>query len=170
MILLKVNDNSKILFIQGAAGSGKTSIALHRAAYLLYKHRKELKADNILIFSPNEVFAEYISDVLPELGENNMLQTTFELYSKKYLPKDYLFESKTEHLDYLYSGDKNSEVRKYAMEYKNSIRFMEILENFSQDLAEKIIRIKPIIIDGNEMISAKSMRKTFIDRFVIFHC
>ena len=61
------NDNSKILFIQGAAGSGKTSIALHRAAYLLYKHRKELKADNILIFSPNEVFAEYISDVLPEL-------------------------------------------------------------------------------------------------------
>ena len=159
------NDNSKILFIQGAAGSGKTSIALHRAAYLLYKHRKELKADNILIFSPNEVFAEYISDVLPELGENNMLQTTFELYSKKYLPKDYLFESKTEHLDYLYSGDKNSEVRKYAMEYKNSIRFMEILENFSQDLAEKIIRIKPIIIDGNEMISAKSMRKTFIDRF-----
>ena len=60
----------------------ETSIALHRAAYLLYKHRKDLQADNILIFSPNEVFAEYISDVLPELGENNVLQTTFDAYAK----------------------------------------------------------------------------------------
>lgn len=95
------NDDARTLFIQGAAGSGKTSIALHRAAYLLYKHRKDLQADNILIFSPNEVFAEYISDVLPELGENNVLQTTFDAYAKKSLPTDYHFENKAEHLDYL---------------------------------------------------------------------
>ena len=65
------------MVIQGVAGSGKTSIALHRAAYLLYRHRKTLKSNDILIISPNNVFSGYISDVLPELGEDNLVETTF---------------------------------------------------------------------------------------------
>ena len=96
------SDDSKVLFIQGAAGSGKTSIALHRSAYLLYKHRKNLTADNILIFSPNEVFADYISDVLPDLGESNIQQTTFEIYAARFLPQNYIYENKNDHLDYIY--------------------------------------------------------------------
>ena len=66
------NTKDRILVIQGAAGSGKTSIALHRIAYLLYHERDTLKSSNILILSPNSVFADYISHILPELGEENI--------------------------------------------------------------------------------------------------
>ena len=62
------NTKDRILVIQGAAGSGKTSVALHRIAYLLYHDRKNLKSSDILILSPNSVFSDYISHILPELG------------------------------------------------------------------------------------------------------
>ena len=162
------SDDSKILFIQGAAGSGKTSIALHRSAYLLYKHRKNLSADNILIFSPNEVFAEYISDVLPELGESNIRQTTFELYSKRFLPSNYLYESKNDHLDYIYSNhtDKNEfKLRTKAMEYKNTIDFMNTLNKFIVDIPKLITNITPITIEGVQIVSKKSVEQTIFERF-----
>ena len=162
------SDDSKILFIQGAAGSGKTSIALHRSAYLLYKHRKNLSADNILIFSPNEVFAEYISDVLPELGESNIRQTTFELYSKRFLPSNYLYESKNYHLDYIYSNhtDKNEfKLRTKSMEYKNTIDFMNTLNKFIVDIPKLITNITPITIEGVQIVSKKSVEQTIFERF-----
>lgn len=160
------SDDSKVLFIQGAAGSGKTSIALHRSAYLLYKHRKNLTADNILIFSPNEVFAEYISDVLPDLGESNIKQTTFELFSKKFLPQNYIYESKNEHLDSIYSNDSHlNKLKAHSMEYKNSSDFMAVLNNFIEDIPRLITNIKPIIIDEKEIINRKSVEKTFFERF-----
>lgn len=162
------NEDSKVLFIQGAAGSGKTSIALHRAAYLLYKHRKELTADNILIFSPNEVFAEYISNVLPELGESNINQTTFEIYSKTLLPNNYSYESKNQHLDYIYTNLNDDEVFKVkskGMEFKNSTEFMDILNKFILDIPRLITDFKPIVIDEREIISKKNVEKTFLSRF-----
>lgn len=162
------SDDSKILFIQGAAGSGKTSIALHRSAYLLYKHRKNLSADNILIFSPNEVFAEYISDVLPELGESNIRQTTFEIYSKRFLPYNYLYENKNDHLDYIYSNhtDLNAfKLRAKSMEYKNTLEFMEALNKFVFDIPKLITNVTPIIIEGEQIISKKSVEKTIFERF-----
>ena len=71
--------SDKTLIVSGIAGSGKTSVALHRIAYLLYKI-ETLTSNDILIFSPNQIFTEYISNVLPELGEANTLQTTFNDY------------------------------------------------------------------------------------------
>ena len=73
------NVRDKTLIVSGIAGSGKTSVALHRIAFLLYKI-KNLTSNDILIFSPNQIFTEYISNVLPELGEDNTLQTTFNDY------------------------------------------------------------------------------------------
>ena len=162
------SDDSKVLFIQGAAGSGKTSIALHRSAYLLYKHRKNLSAENILIFSPNEVFAEYISDVLPELGESNIRQTTFELYSKRFLPSNYFYESKNDHLDYIYSN--NTDLNEFnkrtkSMEYKNTLDFMNVLNSFISDIPRLITNIKPITIEGSQIVSRKSVENTFFERF-----
>ncbi|MEN8077189.1 UvrD-helicase domain-containing protein [Clostridioides difficile] len=162
------SDDSKVLFIQGAAGSGKTSIALHRSAYLLYKHRKNLSAENILIFSPNEVFAEYISDVLPELGESNIRQTTFELYSKRFLPSNYLYESKNDHLDYIYSN--NTDLNEFnkrtkSMEYKNTLDFMNVLNSFISNIPRLITNIKPITIEGSQIVSRKSVENTFFERF-----
>ena len=65
------------MLVQGVAGSGKTSIALHRVAYLLYQNKNSLKAEDVLILSPNKLFSEYIAGVLPELGEENMSQMSF---------------------------------------------------------------------------------------------
>ena len=81
------NEKDKILVIQGCAGSGKTSVALHRVAYLLYHHRKHLSANQVLILSPNPVFSEYISHILPELGEENILEMSFDLYAYRELKK-----------------------------------------------------------------------------------
>jgi DNA helicase IV len=78
------NIEDRFLIVQGVAGSGKTSVALHRVAYLLYKD-KRLHAGNVIVFSPNKVFTEYISDVLPDLGEENTLQTTFSDFAQTYL-------------------------------------------------------------------------------------
>ena len=79
------NTKDKILVIQGAAGSGKTSIALHRIAYLLYHDRKHMKSSNILILSPNSVFSDYISHILPELGEENIQEMSFDLFAYREL-------------------------------------------------------------------------------------
>ena len=79
------NTKDKIMVIQGAAGSGKTSIALHRIAYLLYHDRKNLKSSNILILSPNSIFSDYISHILPELGEENIKEMSFDLFAYRQL-------------------------------------------------------------------------------------
>ena len=75
------NTKDKIMAIQGAAGSGKTSVALHRIAYLLYHDREHLNSSNVLILSPNSVFSDYISHILPELGEENIKEMSFDLFS-----------------------------------------------------------------------------------------
>lgn len=72
------NENASVLIIQGVAGSGKTSIALHRIAYLLYAQKGQISSKDILIISPNKVFADYISNVLPELGEETVPETSME--------------------------------------------------------------------------------------------
>ena len=72
------DEKADVLIIQGVAGSGKTSIALHRIAYLMYKFKNKIFSENMMIISPNKVFSDYISNVLPELGEDQILQMTFD--------------------------------------------------------------------------------------------
>ncbi len=79
------NTKDRILVIQGSAGSGKTSVALHRIAYLLYHDRNNLKSSDILILSPNSVFSDYISHILPELGEENIREMSFDLFAYREL-------------------------------------------------------------------------------------
>ena len=95
------NENYKNLIVQGAAGSGKTSVALHRIAYLLYKHRDKITPENIIIFSPNNIFNDYISNVLPQLGEENMYQTTFNDYMHKELGDKFNKETSSEMMEYI---------------------------------------------------------------------
>ncbi len=76
------DESARVLLVSGVAGSGKTSVALHRIAYLLYRRRGKLQSDNIIIFSPNSLFSDYISDVMPQLGEENVWQTTFTKLAK----------------------------------------------------------------------------------------
>lgn len=80
------NESAEVLIIQGVAGSGKTSIALHRIAYFLYRYRNEISSANFLIISPNGIFVDYISGVLPELGEENIRNIGMEDIAARYLP------------------------------------------------------------------------------------
>lgn len=74
------DDSHDVLIVQGAAGSGKTSAAMQRIAYLLYKYRNSIRSEQVVLFSPNDLFNDYVSNILPELGEANMSQTTFHNY------------------------------------------------------------------------------------------
>ena len=78
-------EGKRVIAVQGPAGSGKTSIALHRAAYLLYRHRDSIRSENICLYTPNGVFTEYISSVLPELGEENLYNITLTGLTEKIL-------------------------------------------------------------------------------------
>lgn len=93
------NDKANVLVIQGVAGSGKTSIALHRVAYLLYRYKDRLSADNVVIISPNKVFADYISNVLPELGEEPIDEISFEDIATTELSGVLEYERFTDHLE-----------------------------------------------------------------------
>lgn len=124
------NIRDKHLIVQGIAGSGKTSVALHRIAFLLYKI-KNLSSDKILIFSPNQIFTEYISNVLPELGEENTLQTTFHDYLSKIIKEYKQVESYIDFLNRHYLGE-NTNIN--LSKYKQSNAIIKDLENFVTNL------------------------------------
>ena len=106
------NTEDKTLIVQGIAGSGKTSVALHRIAFLLYK-MENLKSNNVLIFSPNKIFSEYISNVLPELGEENTMQTTINDFLDMEIKEFKKVESFTSFIERSYTSDNDFEFIKY---------------------------------------------------------
>lgn len=87
------NDTAPVMVIQGVAGSGKTSIALHRIAFLLYRHRESLAARDVLIISPNQVFADYIANVLPELGEEHLPELSMDELAADLLEHQHPFQT-----------------------------------------------------------------------------
>jgi len=122
------NQTSQTLIIQGVAGSGKTSIALHRIAFLLYKFKTVLKANDILIISPNKVFSDYISNVLPELGEEQIPQTGLEELADEILGGKIKLQTYAEQIDSLVeNNDKNLISR---IRIKTLSDFMEQLDEF----------------------------------------
>ena len=159
------NEKDRILVIQGCAGSGKTSVALHRVAYLLYHHRKHLSAKQVLILSPNPVFSEYISHILPELGEENILEMSFDLYAYKQLKKYKDTEDRYVYLERLLTfpekeaweyqekvAEKQS--RDYVLELNEFVLFLEdSLMNFKDFNYKKIHRTE------------QELRTLFYDKF-----
>ena len=128
------NTSDPNLIVQGIAGSGKTSVALHRIAFLLYKI-KNLNSNNVLIFSPNNIFTEYISNVLPELGEANTLQTTFNSFLETNLQEFHHVESFTEFVERYY---KYQERNINLVKYKQSNEIIEALEKYIENMLKNI--------------------------------
>lgn len=144
------NVSDKYLIVQGIAGSGKTSVALHRIAYLLYKE-KNLSSNNVLIFSPNDVFSQYISNVLPELGEDNVLQTTFSDFASAYIRDFNEIESFTQFIERYYKSDSISEEEYKTTKYKVSNEFKSLIDNYIEKYRENMSFIRPIIINGKSI-------------------
>ncbi|APQ60768.1 Helicase IV [Paenibacillus polymyxa] len=124
------------LVIQGVAGSGKTTVALHRLAFLLYQYKDQVSADKMVIFAPNHMFLDYISDVLPELGVGNIQQSTFADWALDLLGLDLPLADPAETLSYWFES---GSLRKESMDeapgrFKGSVHFMELLQAFVERL------------------------------------
>ncbi len=160
------NVSDKYLIVQGIAGSGKTSVALHRIAYLLYKE-KNLSSNNVLIFSPNDVFSQYISNVLPELGEDNVLQTTFSDFASAYIRDFKEIERFTQFIERYYKSDSISEEEYKTTKYKISDEFKSLIDNYIERYKENMSFIRPIIINGKaiKIADLNSLLKTTFGKF-----
>ncbi|MFC0216556.1 RNA polymerase recycling motor HelD [Paenibacillus chartarius] len=157
------DDTSRMLIVQGAAGSGKTSAALQRVAYLLYKHRERLKADQIVLFSPNPMFNSYVSTVLPELGEENMQQTTFQEYLEYWLGTALRLEDPFDQIEYVLTeqSTREYEARLQGIEYKASGAFLQALRNYAEWLGREGMRFHSIRFRDRDLITVKQMEDQF---------
>lgn len=157
------NEKYKNLIVQGPAGSGKTSVALHRIAYLLYKHRDVITSKNIVIFSPNNIFNDYISNVLPQLGEDNMLQTTFKEYMHKVLEDIGGKEDYCEMMENIF-GDKSEQyydIRIKSLKFKSSVEFVNLLKVYIEHLEKMDRDFRYITLRGETIISAVEIQELF---------
>ncbi|TVQ87470.1 MAG: helicase [Bacteroidetes bacterium] len=122
------NETSRVLIIQGVAGSGKTSIALHRIAFLLYRFRENLSSKEILIISPNKVFADYISNVLPELGEERIPEMGMEELAHKVLDNKYKLQTFAEQVNSLLERPDEAFINR--IRFKASFSFQSKLDEY----------------------------------------
>lgn len=157
------NERSKLLIVQGVAGSGKTSAALQRVAYLLYRYRETLKSENIMLFSPNPLFNSYVATVLPELGEENMQQATFMEYLNERIGKQFNVEDPFDQMEYLLNKENNQEyqTRVEGIRYKASLEFKNIIDQYVKILAQHGLLFKDIVFRGEIIISQEVLNDYF---------
>lgn len=152
------DDVHRLLLVQGPAGSGKTSVALHRIAFLLYRYRNQMLADNIVIFSPNDVFNDYISTVLPELGEENMHRTTFMDYSRRMQGGNLKLEDMGNQMEYILTQKEKPYYKKRieGIKFKASADFVKILKKYASYIEANYtfenIEHKGVVIESAEEI------------------
>lgn len=151
------NTDDRILVIQGAAGSGKTSIALHRIAYLLYHDREHLKSSNVLVLSPNSVFSDYISHILPELGEENIQEMTFDLFAYRELKEIAAdCEDRYDWLERKMKDDTETVCSRFR--WKQSEEFVGQTEGFLARLEDRLVDFSPVSFRGMEMTEQELIR------------
>ncbi len=155
------NTADKILVIQGVAGSGKTSVALHRIAYLLYHDREQLKSSNILILSPNSVFSDYISHILPELGEENIQEMSFDLFAYHEL-KDTTAdcEDRYDQIEEMLAGRRDGE----RLRAKQTEEFVVMLHEFVLMQEYELVDLKDLNFQGLHK-TAEELSRLFYDKF-----
>jgi DNA helicase-2/ATP-dependent DNA helicase PcrA len=126
------NETASVMIIQGVAGSGKTSIALHRIAFLLYRYRDTIAAKDILIISPNKVFADYISSVLPELGEEHIPEMGMEELATDLLESKFRFQTFFQQSSLLL--EQHDEAYVERIRFKSSFEFLSQLNRYLIDV------------------------------------
>ncbi len=156
------NTKDKIMVIQGAAGSGKTSVALHRIAYLLYHDRENLKSSNVLILSPNGVFADYISHILPELGEENIREMSFDLFAYRELKE--IVGDCEDRYDQIERTVLNPKIQEMCRE-KQSPEFVSKLDGFVLRLEDELMNFRDVEYRGCTL-SEKEIIDLFYFKFL----
>jgi len=153
-----------LLVVQGVAGSGKSSVALHRIAYLMYQGLNlNLSANNIIVISPNPLFSKYISNVLPELGEESINEYTFENIFVKLFGNNLSMKTKSENFDNIITAEteeKRNFQRSYD-EFKGSFVFSKILDRFLEYYERKLIPFEDVYYNG-KIIEKRELAKAFL--------
>lgn len=153
------NEDARILIIQGVAGSGKTSIALHRIAYLLYAFNEPISSQDILIISPNQVFADYISNVLPELGEEIVPQTSMEEILSEVLSHKYKYLSFFEQVNEVLTKPTPDFV--HRIQYKASFDFVSSLDRFILYIENHYFRAKDVKLTRHITVPSRFIEEQF---------
>ena len=153
-----------LLMVQGVAGSGKTSIALHRAAYLMYQGlQTRLSSNNIIIISPNSIFEQYISNVLPELGESNVVSIVFDDILSTII-KDRKLQPKNEFLEIMIAPSQYNKRYKSTVEFKTSSLFLETLNRFLYDIPERWIEFDDVYYEGTCVVNRQALKDKILRR------
>lgn len=162
------------LIVQGVAGSGKTTIALHRIAYLIYNYEKEFKPEDFMIIAPNRFFLNYISNILPDLGVEDVKQYTFEDFAYEVIGKKLKISDSNEKLvtivnkefDNINKG--NIDIMIKESKYKSSIKYKEKVDEFLKSVEENFIPKKDFKIEDIEIIKYEELNNLFINTYRIY--
>lgn len=154
-------DRTSNIIVNGVAGSGKTTIALHRVAYLLYNYRKKLE-DKVLILGPNSIFMEYISQVLPSLGEVGVNQETFASFALKEMDDELYIMSFDKYLEKILSNDKEF-IEDAA--YKNSYEIIKDLDNLVKDMDKSYFNVEDVKYFDEVVISKEEIEEMFTKHY-----
>jgi len=164
-------DINKPLIVQGVAGSGKTTIALHRAAYLIYTYGKDFSPDSFMIIAPNKFFLNYISNVLPDLGVENVKQYTFEDFAYEVIGKKLKISDSNEKLVVIVNKDFNDinkgnvDVIIKESKIKSSIEFKEIVDSYLEQLEQNFLPKKDFIISNIRIMRYETMQDLFLNTY-----
>lgn len=164
-LIIRDTEND-LLMVQGVAGSGKTSIALHRVAFLLYEGlNRKLYSNNVIIISPNDLFNQYISQVLPELGEENIQQMTMDALNTDLLGDGFQIQSKEAHLEdlILQQHTSNHHLRISSRIFKGSTIFLTILERLLWHYAHRLIPFEDIYFNGVIIATRQQLKSRFLN-------
>lgn len=164
-------DMNNALIVQGVAGSGKTTIALHRIAYLIYNCDKEFDPDNFMIIAPNKFFLNYISNVLPDLGVENVKQYTFEDLAYEIIGKRLKISDSNEKLvtivnkefDEINNGDIDTIIKESKL--KSSIEFKQIVDEYLKHLEQNYLPQKDFIIENVRIMRYENIQKLFEETY-----
>ncbi|MFC4781500.1 HelD family protein [Eubacterium multiforme] len=151
----------KVVVVNGVAGSGKTTIALHRVSYLLYNFRKQF-GDKVLILGPNDIFIDYIAGVLPSLGEDGIDNMTFEAFAKREID---LKEDIIEFSYYIEEAMKGNEKALKEYKEKSSREFVKKLDNVIKDMDINYFNPEAVMFFGEEIVSKKEIEDLFNDYY-----
>ncbi len=156
------SSNKDNLIVLGPPGSGKTSVAMQRIAYLLYEYRQTMNARSILLISPSDLFNDYISNVLPELGEDNVQHTTYYRLLRDLKLSYYKAETSYENIERLQKASKE-EREHYA--FKGSHAYVKQLLKYIESLKKSGMPFYNLKVEGKLFVSAKKLTDLFYDKF-----
>lgn len=149
------NTSADLLFVQGAAGSGKTSAILQRVAYLLYRYRGNLTSSQVVMFSPNQLFNDYIENVLPELGEQNMVQMTYQQFVGRRLP-NYTIVDPTAQFEV-----PQTETAKKISKVKTELKFFKALQAYSRTLESHGMFFRDLKFQGKPYLTKEKIEEIY---------